>query len=111
MIGKRAVVEKPVPLGQVLEILEKEKKSELDYAQRLAYDYAQKFAELDANKVKKMAEELHQIEKLREHQIATIIDTMPATKEDLEVIFLKERIALEEGDYKKILEIVEKYHK
>jgi DNA-directed RNA polymerase subunit F len=111
MIGKRAVSERPVPLGEVLEILEKEKKGELDYVQRLAYDYAQKFATLDAEKAKKLREELLGIERLREHQIVTIADLMPETKQDLEVIFQKERVKLEEEDFKKILEILGKYRK
>ncbi len=45
MIGKRVVKEKPVPLAEVLGILEKTKKhEELEYWQRLTYDYAEKFA-------------------------------------------------------------------
>jgi DNA-directed RNA polymerase subunit F len=111
MIGRRTLNEKPISLSEVLEVLEKEKKGELDYVQRLAYDYAQKFAMLDAEKAKRLKEELLGIEKLREHHAVVITNLMPETQQDLEVIFQKERVRLEEEDFKKILEIVEKYRK
>ncbi len=111
MIGKRLIEEKPVPLGEVLEIMKEEKKGELDYMQRLAYDYSQKFSEISAEKSKKLKDELVKLEKLRDSQIIAIIDLMPETKEDLEVIFMKERAKVEEGDFKTILEILEKYRK
>ena len=109
MIGKRIVSEKPVSLPEVLEILEKEKKGEMEYAQRLAYDYAQKFAEIDAEKARKMKEELLQIEKLNEQHAVAIIDLLPKRKEDIEVIFQKTRVRLEDSEINKILEIVKKY--
>ncbi len=111
MIGKRLIEEKPVALGEVLDIMKEEKKGELDYLQRLAYDYSQKFSEVGAEKSKKMKEELTKLEKMKDSQIIAIIDLMPDTKEDLEVIFMKERAKVEEGDFKTILEIVEKYCK
>jgi DNA-directed RNA polymerase subunit F len=111
VIGKRVVSEKPVTLGEVQKILEKEKKGELDYVQRLAYDYVQKFAPIDAERAEKLKEELLALEKLREHQVVAIIDLMPETKEDLEILFQKERVRPGEEDFKKILEVVEKYRK
>ena len=110
MIGKRVVKERPVPMAEVLEILEKEKKrGELEYGQRLTYDYVQKFSKLETKKVRELMGELLKLEKLREHQVVAIADLMPETKEDVELIFSKERTRLEEDDIKKILEIVEKY--
>lgn len=110
MIGKRVVKEKPVPLAEVLGVLEKTKKEgELEYWQRLTYDYAQKFAKLSPSKVKELMEELSKIEKIREHQAVAIIDLMPETKEDIELIFAKERTKLDDEEVKKILEVVKKY--
>jgi len=109
MIGKRVVGEKHVSLPEVFEILEKEKKGELEYSQRLAYDYAQKFGALDAEKARKMKEELLQIEKINEQHAVAIIDLMPKTKEDVELLFQKTRIRLEDSDISKVLEIVKKY--
>ena len=112
MTEKQITGEKPVALAEVLDILEKEKKrGELDYSQRLAYDYSQKFAKIDSKKAREMVAELVKTEKVKEHQATVIVDLMPETKEDVELIFLKERTKLEDGDVKKILEIVEKYNK
>lgn len=112
MIGKEIKGEKPVPLAKVLEILEKQKKQgDLEYGQRLTYDYAQKFAELNVKKVEELIGELLKLEKIREHQAVMLVDLMPKTKEDVELIFAKERTRLEEEDIKKILELINKYRK
>jgi len=110
MIGKRVIKERPVPLSEVLGIMEKTKKEgELEYWQRLSYDYAQKFAKPKPKEAKELMEELMKIEKIREHQAVAIVDIMPKTKDDVELIFSKERTKLEDNEVKKILEIVEKY--
>jgi DNA-directed RNA polymerase subunit F len=112
MIGKEVTDEKPVPLAKVLEILEKQKKrGELEYKQRLTYDYSQKFAELDVKKVEELIGELLKLEKIRGHQAVALVDLMPERKEDIELIFAKERTRLEEEDIKKILELINKYRK
>ncbi|MEM3402307.1 MAG: RNA polymerase Rpb4 family protein [Candidatus Hadarchaeales archaeon] len=111
MIGKRVIEERPVTLAEVKKILESQKKQEMDYGQRLSYDYAQKFAKVDAETAGKIREELVALGKLRENHIVTIIDLMPETKEDLEMIFYKERVGIAEEDFKKILEILDKYRK
>ncbi len=111
MIGKRVLKEKPVPLAEVLEILKKGKKEEgeLEYWQRLTYDHAQKLAKLKPDKAKELEQELLKIEKVREHQAVTIVDILPENKEDVDLIFAKERTVLEEKDIKKIVELVKKY--
>ena len=112
MIGKEVTGEKPVPLAKVLEILEKQKKrGELEYGQRLTYDYAQKFAKFDIKKVEELIGELLKLEKIREHQAVALVDLMPERKEDVELIFAKERTKLEENDIKKILELINKFRK
>lgn len=110
MIGKKVTSEKPVPLAKVLEILEKQKKrGELEYGQRLTYDYAQKFARLDPEKAEELVKELLKLGRLREHQAVALADMMPETNEDVELIFAKERPRLEEEDIRKILELIGKY--
>ena len=110
MIGKRVVSEKPVPLAEVLEMLEKsKKKGDLEYWQRLTYDYGQKFAVLKPSKAESLIKELLKSEKIKEHQAVAIADLLPETKDDLEIIFAKERTKLENEDAKQILEIVKKY--
>jgi len=110
LIGKGVSKEKSATLAEVLEILEKQKKmGELEYGQRLTYDYAQKFSKLDAKKAKELMEELLKLGNLREHQAVALVDLMPETEEDVQLIFAKERTRLGEEDIKKLLELINKY--
>jgi DNA-directed RNA polymerase subunit F len=111
MIGKKTSAEKPVTLAEALEVLEKQKKKEeeLGYSQRLTYDYAQKFAKLTTKKARELAEELLKLGNLREHQVVALVDLMPETKEDINLIFAKERTRLEDKEIEKVLELVKKY--
>jgi DNA-directed RNA polymerase subunit F len=110
LIGKGISNERPVTLAEVLELLEKQKKrGELEYGQRLTYDYAQKFAKLDAKKARELVEELLKLGNIREHQAVALVDLMPETEEDVQLIFAKERTRLGEGDIKKLLELIKKY--
>lgn len=110
MIGKRVVKERSVPTAEVLKVLEKEKKEgELEYGQRLTYDYTQKFAKLNPKQAEELRSELLKFEKIREHQAVALVDLMPKTKEDVELIFSKERTRLEEDEIKKILELINNY--
>jgi len=110
LIGKGVSNERPVALAEVFEILEKQKKrGELDYGQRLTYDYAQKFAKLDVKKARELVNELLKLGNIREHQAVALVDLMPETKEDVQLIFAKERTRLEEDDIQKLLELINKY--
>ena len=112
MIGKGVSSEKHVTLAEVLEILEKQKKmGDLEYGQRLTYDYAQKFAKLEAKKATELMEELLKLGNIREHQAVLLVDLMPETEEDVQLIFAKERTRLGKEDIKKLLELIDKYRK
>ena len=112
MIGKGVKEEKPVTLAEVYKILKARKKEgELEYGQRLAYDYSQKFASLPPKKATELIKELLEIEKVREHQAVYIADLMPETADEIQLIFAKERTSLGDDDVSKILEIVGKYRK
>ncbi|MEM2878063.1 MAG: RNA polymerase Rpb4 family protein [Candidatus Hadarchaeales archaeon] len=111
MIGKRVVGERHVTLSKVKEILEKKKKEgDLDYSQRLTYDYAQKFAKLDQKKADDLMAKLLEMG-LKEHQAVMLMDFMPESKEEIDLIFSKERAKLGEEDAKKVLEILDGYRK
>lgn len=112
MIGKGSTAEKPITLAEVLEILERRKREgELDYGQRLTYDYAQKFARLNAKNARKLVEELLELGNLREHQAVALANLMPESPEDVQLIFQKERIRLTDEDVQKILELINRYRK
>lgn len=110
LIGKGVSKERPVTLAEVLEILERQKKrGDLEYGQRLTYDYAQKFAKLDAKKARQLMEELLKLGNIHEHQAVALVDLMPETEEDIQLIFAKERTRLGKEDIKKLLELIDKY--
>lgn len=110
MIGDEINEENPITFAETLEILEEKKKDEeLEFEQRLAYDFVQKFSQLSAEKTKELIEELLDIPKVRNHQAVILANNMPETKEDIRLIFAKERTSLREETVEEILEIIEKY--
>ena len=51
------------------------------------------------------------IEKLQEKHIVSIVEMMPRDNDDLRLLFANERIVLEDGDKKKITDLVRKHGK
>lgn len=112
MIGDEVEQRRPVTFSESLEILkEKKKEKELEFEQRLAYDYVQKFSQLSSEKAEELVKELLEIEKIRDHQAVILVNNMPETKEDIRLIFAKERTSLREDTVEQILEIIDKYRK
>lgn len=110
MIGDEVIEENPITFAETLEILEEKKKEkELEFEQRLAYDFVQKFSQLSAEKTEELLEELLDIPKIRKHQAVILINNMPETKQDIRLIFAKERTSLREETVEETLEIIEKY--
>lgn len=110
MIGEEIIEETPITFSETLEILEERKEEkELEFEQRLAYDYVQKFSKLSSKKAKELVNELMEIEKIRNHQAIILVNNMPETKQDIRLIFAKERTSLNDETIEKILEIIEKY--
>jgi len=110
MIGDELLDESPVSFSKTLEILEEKKENEgLEFEQRLAYDFVQKFTQLSAEESKEMIDELLEIPKIRDHQAVILANNMPKTKEDIELIFAKERTTLREDTIEEILDIIDDY--
>ncbi len=110
MIGDEIIEEKPISFAETLDILEDKKKGEeLEFEQRLAYDFVQKFSQLSVEKTEEMMEELLEIPKIRKHQAVILANNMPETKEDIRLIFAKERTTLREETVEDILEIINNY--
>ncbi|MFP4006170.1 MAG: RNA polymerase Rpb4 family protein [Candidatus Hadarchaeia archaeon] len=110
MIGDEVRERRPVTFSESLEILKnKKEEKELEFEQRLAYDYVQKFSQLSTEKTKELVSDLLEIEKIRDHQAVILANNMPETKEDIDLIFAKERTSLREETVDQILDIVDKY--
>ncbi|MEM0359341.1 MAG: RNA polymerase Rpb4 family protein [Candidatus Hadarchaeales archaeon] len=112
MIGSGIVSERPVTLAEVLQLLEEIKKErELRYEQRLDYDYAQKFVRVKPDGAAKLVEELMKNFELRETVAVQLVDLMPETPEEVEMLLSKERKRLSPEETKKLLELLDQYRK
>ena len=101
--------EKFVAWGQAKKILEtKEKEKELGYEQKNALEFLKKFSKLSEKKITEAVGELSKIGKLKERQIAMLIDMAPQDMDELNVLFSNEIITPGEEDRKKILTITKK---
>ncbi len=58
-----------------------------------------------------MIEELKKIAILKPRYIALIVNILPVTEEDVDMLFSKERTNLKKEEVKQIVEIVRKYKK
>ncbi len=110
MIGDKIKSREPVTFAEALKYLEKkEDEKELEFEQRLAYDFVQKFSPLSLEKTEELLDELLDIEKVRKHQAVMLINNMPKNKEDIRLIFSKERTSLREETIQEILDIINNY--
>lgn len=96
-----------VSAPEALESLDKKKKTTLSYEQKIALDLLKKSVSISRTDAKKLSEQLDEF-KLRDKLKAMIINTLPATKEDLELVFAKERVTLKDDEKDKIVEAVKK---
>ena len=109
MLGKKKLDERIVTIPEVKEILEKRQgEGELLYEQGIAVDHLMKFCKLDKESARKLKEDLAETE-LPQEIAVKITDILPADKEDLDVLFAKERHILTDEEKEKILGIIKKY--
>ncbi|MFH0957019.1 MAG: DNA-directed RNA polymerase subunit F [Candidatus Aenigmatarchaeota archaeon] len=90
---------------------EREKASELNYEQKNALDYLNRFCSLPEAKVKTLLEKLSKIEKLQDKHVVAIAEMLPQDDEDLRLLFANERTVLEDAEKKQILEAVKEASK
>ena len=111
MIGKEVLSSKPVPLTTVKEILkersEKSEKTELNYEQKLSFEYAKKFAKLTPSKQEKFLEELAGLPSIDAGLALKIVDMLPQEKEVLQLLAQKTKAT--EEDLEKVATLVKKY--
>ena len=91
---------KPISMVEAREIVEKN--SEVD-------KFIKKFVKIDAEKAKKLREEIEKLEllKVKPEHIAKIIDMLPEDTVDLNKIFVD--VSLNEDETNKLLEVIKKY--
>lgn len=107
MIGKKMIATKPVPIVEVKKMLADVKKDRetLTYEQNVSLEYAKEFAAGTPAKVEKAIAQLTELG-MDERLAVKMIDVLPKTREDVELVFEKERFPLTEEKIKKIVDIV-----
>jgi DNA-directed RNA polymerase subunit F len=84
----------------------REKESELNYEQKNALEYLNKFCKLPEKNVQELLDKLRKIEKLQDKHIVAIVDMMPRDEDDLRLLFASERIVLEDSEKQQIITAV-----
>jgi DNA-directed RNA polymerase subunit F len=101
---------KPVPMADAKEILlAREKEKELGYEQKLAAEHLKKFTKLKESDAKKLIGELNAALKMGPETLATIVNILPQTPDEVRLIFAREKFSLKEEELAKIIETVKKY--
>lgn len=101
--------EKFVTAAEAKQILEKKaEERELGYEQKNALEYLKKFVKMSPAKAKELREELAGIERLKERQVAAIVDYLPENEDELRLLFAGEITALSEDEKKRVLAAVQK---
>ena len=103
---------KPVGMPEAKKImLNREKKKELSYEQKIALEHLNKFAKLNPADGEKFLEELSQVLRMSDETMIKILDLAPKAPDELRMIFAREKFSLKDEEIKKILGLVEKYFK
>jgi DNA-directed RNA polymerase subunit F len=110
MIGRKALDEKPVTMGEVAQVVSKMDPDTMIYEQKLAIDHLQKFAKVKAADTKKLVAEILGLnEKFKPHHAVKVADLLPDSEGDVKAIFAKERFTLTKEEIKALLDAVAKY--
>jgi DNA-directed RNA polymerase subunit F len=106
----KVIETKPVSMAEAREILSsREKKKELSYEQKLAFEHLNKFTKLKPEDAKKLLEELSGVLRMSQETVVQILNFLPKTADELRMIFSREKFSLKEDEINKILEIIKKY--
>ncbi|MBN2330708.1 MAG: hypothetical protein JXC85_02735 [Candidatus Aenigmarchaeota archaeon] len=104
--------EKFVTPYEARKILKKRgKDTELNYEQKNAMEYLNKFCKVPEKEIDALVSELSGIERLNDKHIVGIVGMMPKDEEDLRLLFANERIVLADEDKKRIISAVKKHGK
>ncbi|MCD6590317.1 hypothetical protein J7K74_04015 [Candidatus Woesearchaeota archaeon] len=109
MVKQKIIEEEPITIAEVKSILEKEaKKEELDIRENKTLEYAKRIAKISKTKVKEQKKKLEGLgmSKLKPSIIVKIIDTQPASIEELKVILSDSAKLFKEEELKKILKVL-----
>lgn len=106
--------ETPIPLSEVKNIIEtnkKENKKDLNFRENKVIEYTNIFCKIKPKESTQLKEEISNlnIARLKERHIIKIIDMLPEDVEALKSVFAGEELTLKTEDLNKIIEITKKY--
>ena len=105
-----SVSEKPIGLGQALELLEKRKKDgELGYEQQNTLDYLAQFASLSAKEEKELMKELEALGFLNERHVAMLLALAPKKEDEVKSILAFDKSVFSGEQVKEVLKVVKKF--
>jgi DNA-directed RNA polymerase subunit F len=109
MADKRVVREEPITLAEVKVILSARRDAgDLLYEQSIALDHANKFARLSVEAAEALVKEL--IEAGLSQELAyKLTDLFPQSKQEIRMLFSKERFSSDETTLNTVISIIEKY--
>ena len=104
------MAEEYLTLAEIRELLEKEAAVRpLTMEQNYALEHAVKFSRVGAKDARKLVNELAEIPQVSGSLACKIVDLMPQHKEEVDAIFLKERITIDDEVVSQILDKVSQY--
>ena len=97
----------PVPLAKVKDLLAEEaSRRTLPREAALAHQHAEQFAHLSSEQTAKLLAELRSLPYVDASVAVKIADILPRYPEEIRLLFSKERVALDEEQVTRLLEIV-----
>ena len=104
--------EDDISIHEAKHIMEKRKgEKDLVYDQKICLECLEKVAKLSQSQLLQAKEELSKIIILRPRHISMIMSIMPSSKEEVDMLFSKERTNLKKDEIDKIIEICGKFGK
>lgn len=98
-----------IPTPEVLNSLKKRKVKDLTYEQKICLDFLKKHVKMKVTDARKLMEELQEIGRINERQASMVVNILPTTKDEVKLIFSKERTTPKDEELKKIADTVKKY--
>ncbi len=89
----------------------KERDEELSFRAGRTEEYVNEFAQISAEEAEELKKELEDLDiaRLKEEMIHKIIDIMPSTEEELEVVLKGYTVSVQSENIEKVFEVVENY--
>lgn len=104
--------EEEISIQEARHIMEKRKEEkDLVYDQKICLEYLEKVSKLSLTQIMQIKEELSKISILRPRHVSMILSILPDTKEEVDMLFSKERTNLKKDEIDSIVGICKKFKK